>query len=103
MPYVNTLTTGSISGIIGAGGNVGAVVFGLFFREFDPKRAFILMGSAIICSAMLSLFINIQGHVKYFLRPSDIVKQSEFLVSPSKGTVAGSDTSSPRSQKLEEL
>jgi hypothetical protein len=102
VPYVNPLTTGSISGIIGAGGNVGAVVFGVFFREFDPKTAFIRMGTVIICSSVLSLFIRIRGQVGFFLRDvNDITKiKGDSSSTPSKATIE-SDLSSPNSQITE--
>lgn len=62
VPYVDPPATGSISGIIGAGGNTGAVCFGLGFRNLDPQDAFILMGCVIIGSSLLSLGIFIKGH-----------------------------------------
>lgn len=62
VPYLDPPNTGSISGIIGAGGNVGAVCFGLGFRELDYHKAFFLMGFSILGSSLLSLFIHIPGY-----------------------------------------
>jgi NNP family nitrate/nitrite transporter-like MFS transporter len=62
VPYVDPPSTGSISGIVGAGGNTGAVLFGLGFRQMDYYDAFILMGSVIIVSSICSIFIFIKGH-----------------------------------------
>jgi len=62
VPYVNPPVTGSIAGIVGAGGNTGAVCFGLGFRQLDTYPAFVLMGVCIIASGALSLFICIKGH-----------------------------------------
>ncbi|KAL7532234.1 hypothetical protein ACHAXR_004506 [Thalassiosira sp. AJA248-18] len=62
VPYVNPPVTGSIAGIVGAGGNTGAVCFGLGFRQLETKPAFVLMGSCIIASGILSLFVSIKGH-----------------------------------------
>lgn len=62
VPYVDPPATGSISGIIGAGGSTGAVCFGLGFRNLPYKTAFILMGSVIIASSVLSVCIRIKGH-----------------------------------------
>lgn len=62
VPYVNPPVTGSIAGIVGAGGNTGAVCFGLGFRQLETKPAFYLMAAGIITSGVLSLFINIKGH-----------------------------------------
>jgi len=62
VPYVDPPATGSISGIVGAGGNTGAVCFGLGFRNLEYKTAFILMGCTILGSAVLSLCLVIKGH-----------------------------------------
>lgn len=62
VPYVNPPVTGSIAGIVGAGGNTGAVCFGLGFRQLETKPAFYLMAGSIIASGILSLFVNIKGH-----------------------------------------
>ena len=82
VPYVNPPVTGSIAGIVGAGGNTGkylslpeilvqvstdkslsgAVAFGFGFRELSYYSAFMLMGGCIIASGALSLFICIKGH-----------------------------------------
>jgi len=62
VPYVNPAATGSIAGIVGAGGNTGAVMFGLCFRQLDDKLAFQIMGYCILGSALLSFFICIKGH-----------------------------------------
>lgn len=62
VPYVNPPVTGSISGIVGAGGNVGAVCFGLGFRNLDTLHAFYLMASCILVSGVISSLIFIKGH-----------------------------------------
>jgi NNP family nitrate/nitrite transporter-like MFS transporter len=63
VPYVSPPFMGSVAGIVGAGGNVGAVLFGLVFRwELDYENAFTIMGSTIIASAFLTAFISIEGH-----------------------------------------
>lgn len=63
VPYVNPPATGSIAGIVGAGGNTGAVCFGLCFRQLDNiKTAFNIMGFSIFGSAALTFLISIKGH-----------------------------------------
>jgi len=63
VPYVNPAATGSIAGIVGAGGNTGAVCFGLGFRQLPKiKQAFNVMGFTILGSAVLTLAVNIKGH-----------------------------------------
>ena len=64
VPYVNPIATGSISGIVGAGGNSGAVAFGLCFRQLSKiSTAFNIMGFSILGSAgVLTFLISIKGH-----------------------------------------
>jgi len=68
VPYVNPRITGTVSGIIGAGGNVGAVVFGFFFRQLDAKDAFMIMGSIIMSTSILSIFIFIPGEAAFMFK-----------------------------------
>lgn len=62
VPYVNPPVTGSIAGVVGAGGNCGAVGFGLGFRQLETKQAFTVMASTIIASGFLTFAICIKGH-----------------------------------------
>jgi len=66
VPYVNPPVTGSIAGIVGAGGNCGAVGFGLGFRQLDTKPAFYLMAGTICASGLVTMFISIKGHAGLF-------------------------------------
>ena len=62
VPYVDPSSTGSIAGIVGAGGNLGAVLFGLGFQQLEYRQAFFIMGFAILASSILTLFVDIRGH-----------------------------------------
>jgi len=66
VPYVNPPVTGSIAGVVGAGGNCGAVGFGLGFRQLETLQAFYLMAGTIIASGLLTVFICIKGHAGLF-------------------------------------
>src|SRR5210317_374617 len=60
VPYVDPDALGSVTGIVGAGGiNVGAVAFGMAFRDpnIDEKKAFVIMGCTIMASAVATIFI----------------------------------------------
>jgi NNP family nitrate/nitrite transporter-like MFS transporter len=72
VPYVDPPSTGSIAGIVGAGGNSGAVCFGLGFRNLEYYDAFILMGVCILVSAFLSAGIYIKGHSALFCGKDEI-------------------------------
>jgi NNP family nitrate/nitrite transporter-like MFS transporter len=78
VPYVDRKHTGTVTGIVGAGGNAGAVAFGFGFRGLDSYTAFVIMGSTIIFSAFLSIFFNIRGHSS-LLVPNTNVKPPQDL------------------------
>jgi len=88
VPYVDPPSTGSISGIVGAGGNTGAVCFGLGFRNLPYKDAFIVMGVSIIVSAIMSPFIFIRGQSSLFCGEDKSVAEKSGTDST---TVAGSN------------
>ncbi|HBZ71548.1 MAG TPA: MFS transporter [Deltaproteobacteria bacterium] len=60
VPFVKPRALGSVSGIVGAGGNVGAVCAGLLFRAqgMAPDRAFLYLGSAVLLVSGLSLALR---------------------------------------------
>lgn len=76
VPYIDPPNTGSLSGIIGAGGNVGAVCFGLGFRQLEYLEAFYIMGGSIVISAITCAFIVIPGHRSLFHGSDDPSKQA---------------------------
>lgn len=92
VPYVDPPATGSISGIVGAGGNTGAVCFGLGFRNLEYKTAFILMGCTILGSAVLSLILVIKGHAG-LICGEDVAEEGkgETLAVPVKDAEATGD------------
>jgi MFS transporter, NNP family, nitrate/nitrite transporter len=71
VPYVEKNWTGSVTGIVGAGGNVGAVAFSLLFREMGYQYAFRWMGISVIFAASLSGVIWIKGETPMFCRPEN--------------------------------
>jgi nitrate/nitrite transporter NarK len=62
VPFVQPNYTASVTGIVGAGGNVGAVLFTLCFRYLSFQKVFSLMGSAAFVSALWSVFIHVDGY-----------------------------------------
>ena len=77
VPYVNPSVTGSIVGIIGAGGNFGGVLFSLMFRQWDYRHAFNVMGWTCVCSAFLSFFISIKGQSSFFCGTESKKKENQ--------------------------
>jgi NNP family nitrate/nitrite transporter-like MFS transporter len=66
VPYVDPPSTGAIAGIVGAGGNLGSVLFSIGFRQLDYKNAFAIMGFSTLAAAFFSVFILIKGHAGMF-------------------------------------
>merc|ERR1712054_621420 len=83
--FANTGTLGaSITGIVGAGGNSGAVGFGMGFRQLDYEAAFTIMGITIMASSALSVLISIKGHAGLLWGQDDpnLTKGGETLAVP---------------------
>ena len=71
VPFVKPDALGAVSGIVGAGGNAGAVAAGLPFRGSIPwPTAFAIVGTAVIVSSALTLFIRFSREAEAeFLEP----------------------------------
>ncbi|WP_138476441.1 NarK family nitrate/nitrite MFS transporter [Dyadobacter bucti] len=62
VPFINQKAIGSVSGIVGAGGNVGAVLAGFLFKSssISYSQAFMYIGVAIACIAAVVALINFE-------------------------------------------
>lgn len=62
VPFVRRDAVGVVSGIVGAGGNLGAVLAGLLFRDatLAPEQAFLMLGLAVVGTAGLSLVLHLK-------------------------------------------
>ncbi len=60
VPFVNKKALGAVAGIVGAGGNVGAVLFGFFFRMegVSYSMALFYLGIIVIFSSLFSLMVR---------------------------------------------
>ncbi|CAM9821048.1 unnamed protein product, partial [Chrysoparadoxa australica] len=68
VPYICPDATGAVSGIVGAGGNFGAVCWGLIFR-FGPSAAeevLMILGIIVCASVAVTPLIKIKGHASIF-------------------------------------
>lgn len=83
VPYVDPPATGSIAGIVGAGGNSGAVAFGMGFRNLPYKDAFNIMGFSILGSSILSLFICIKGSSGLLCGQDEVAEEVKVLEVPA--------------------
>ena len=64
VPFINRRALGSVSGIVGAGGNAGAVAFGFLFREeaLSTQDALTIVGISVIAAAAL-VFLSCLGNM----------------------------------------
>lgn len=71
VPYICPDATGAVAGIVGAGGNFGAVIWGLIFRFGPPseRSVFRLISALVFALSCLSPFIKIRGYATVFGAP----------------------------------
>ena len=69
VPYVDPPNLGAVCGVVGAWGNIGAVLWSWLFREFfsdQLDKGFGVLGFFVIASALASGFVRIPGHSTLF-------------------------------------
>jgi len=68
VPYLNPNVTGTVAGLVGAGGNAGAVIFSILFRQMEYRDAFFWMGATTSVVSVLSSFVWIRGYEGLFFQ-----------------------------------
>ena len=65
VPFVDPEHKGVVSGLVGAGGNLGAVIWGLIYKEFGQKdmerEGMVCIGCVVIASSLLCFVLKIRG------------------------------------------
>ncbi len=66
VPFINKESLGLVAGIVGAGGNVGAVAAGFLFRSENiaPQDALLYLGIAVACVSTLTLLVRFSPEVE---------------------------------------
>ena len=101
VPYVDPPATGSVSGIVGAGGNCGAVGFGLAFRQLSYKKAFVVMGSTILGVTILSFFIVVKGCSSLVFGGEDEIASKSAILSVPEPDVEAEEIKEIKEQAVE--
>lgn len=61
VPFINKKALGAVAGIVGAGGNVGAVSAGFLFRMYEPAQyniPLMILGGAVVLLSSLALVVR---------------------------------------------
>lgn len=58
VPFVNKKALGSVSGIVGAGGNAGAVAAGFMFRSLDWPTALMILGGVVAATSFTAFAVR---------------------------------------------
>jgi len=70
VPFIDPINNGKVMGIVGAGGNLGGLLFNLMFRGFGSKyeKAFLCQGGITVGVAIITFFgLRVQGKTIYDL------------------------------------
>jgi MFS transporter, NNP family, nitrate/nitrite transporter len=59
VPFINPKAVGSVAGIVGAGGNIGAMLIGFMFKSMSYTAAFFYLGTAVFAVGILVLIVRI--------------------------------------------
>lgn len=61
VPFINRKAVGAVAGIVGAGGNVGAVLAGFLFKsnEISYRESLFIIGIAVLVVSVISLLLSL--------------------------------------------
>jgi NNP family nitrate/nitrite transporter-like MFS transporter len=59
VPFINAKAVGSVAGIVGAGGNVGAMLIGFMFKSMSYTAAFFYLGVVVFGVGVLVLVVKL--------------------------------------------
>jgi len=66
VPFINNKAIGAVSGIVGAGGNVGAVLAGFLFKSetISYRESLFIIGIAVTVVSVISLLLSLSKKTK---------------------------------------
>ena len=65
VPFIDRKALGGVAGIIGAGGNVGAVLAGFLLKGVgDVQRCFTILGGCVVCASLCAIAVRFSADHK---------------------------------------
>ena len=61
VPFINQKAVGSVAGIVGAGGNVGAMLIGFLFKSMPYSTAFLYLGGGVFAIGVVVLVVRLMS------------------------------------------
>ena len=61
VPFINPKAVGSIAGIVGAGGNVGAMLIGFLFKSMPYSTAFLYLGGGVFATGVIVMAVRLMS------------------------------------------
>ncbi|HLG41594.1 MAG TPA: MFS transporter, partial [Chitinophagaceae bacterium] len=61
VPFINPKAVGSVAGIVGAGGNVGAMCIGFLFKSMSYSAAFLYLGFVVLAVGIIVLTVRLMS------------------------------------------
>jgi len=61
VPFINPKAVGSVAGIVGAGGNVGAMLIGFLFKSMSYSTAFLYLGGGVFATGVVVLAVRLMS------------------------------------------
>ncbi|KAF0497505.1 nitrate transporter [Gigaspora margarita] len=63
VPYLDPAATGIVTGLVGAGGNVGGLIFAAVFKAYsgDIRTGFMIVGLSVLTVAFLPFLMSVHG------------------------------------------
>ena len=61
VPFINPKAVGSVAGIVGAGGNVGAMLIGFLFKAMSYAAAFLYLGGIVFVVGIVVLTVRLMS------------------------------------------
>jgi MFS transporter, NNP family, nitrate/nitrite transporter len=66
VPFINKNAMGAVAGIVGAGGNVGAVLAGFLFtaEDLSYRESLFIIGVAVVAVSVISFLVGVPKRMK---------------------------------------